>query len=143
MVGASEADDPLRALLDADIGDGLQDVWHSKRLGVDFTIRGFANDKDYEKVVDRATTWTRRRGGNKQRELDNRKLSKLLVAEGLVSPDLSQGSNDFKQLAEKYGVMDAESLVGKMFLPGEVDQIAEKVLILSGYDDDLETIAGN
>lgn len=145
MIGASPADDPLKALLSVDSIEPLTDTWRCKRLGVDFQLQGFRDDRAYEMVVERATHYVRRRGANRQRELDNRKLSKLLVIEGCVSPCFSQARDpaSFEKLAEKYGSSDPEVLVGRALLPGEIDQIAEKVLELSGFNDDLEEVAGN
>jgi hypothetical protein len=144
-VGASEADDPLRALLAVDVAAPLEDVWYSKRLKTNFTLRGFRDDKEYEQIVERATRYVKRRGGGRQREVDGRRLSRLLVMEGVVAPPLSakHGREGYEALLQKYGALDSEELIGKALLPGEVDQIAEKIMELSGFDDDLEVVAGN
>lgn len=144
-VGASEHEDPLKALLAVDTSQPIQDTHRIKRLGVDFVIEAFQDDKVYDSVVERATHYVRRKGGNRQRQVDNRRLSKLLVIEGTVYPAFSprRGQESFAQLAAKYGTEDPETLVGRALLPGEIDQLAEKILELSGYDDDLEEAAGN
>jgi hypothetical protein len=144
-LGTSEADDPLKALLGVDTTAPIEDTWFSKRLKVTFTVRGFRDDSEYDAVVEQATRYVRRRGGNRQREVDGRKLSRLLVIEGVVNPPFSpkHGSEGYQALLAKYGAIDSEQLIGKALLPGEVDQLAEKVMELSGFDDDLETVAGN
>lgn len=145
IVGASSIDDPLKALLEYDTSKPIQDSWHSKRFGIDFVFEAFTDDEIYDQIVERATRYVRRRNGPRQREIDNRKLSKLIVLEAVVSPPLSphRDPKAFQQLASKYGSEDPETLVSRILLPGEIDFIAEKVLVLSGYEDDLETAAGN
>lgn len=137
--------DPLAALLDWDTSKPIQDRWYSRRLKAWFTYEAFHDDRDYERVVERATRYVKRRGGGRQREIDNRQLSKLVVIERVVDPVFSpqHGQAKFQRLAAKYGSEDPEVLVGRALLPGEIDQLAEKILELSGYDDDLEEAAGN
>lgn len=145
LIGASEVENPLTALLNWDHTKPIQDVWHSRRFGVDFVYEAFTDDQAYDAIVERATRYVKRRSGPRQREIDNRKLSKLVVLEGVVSPPLSphRDREAFQQLAAKYGSEDPEVLVGRILLPGEIDLLAEKILTLSGYEDDLETAAGN
>lgn len=145
LTGASEMDDPLKALLAVDTTAPIEDTWFSKRLGVTFTLRGIRDDAEYDAIVDRATHYVKRRGGPRQREVDGRRLSRLLVLEAVTNPPFApkHGAEGHQALLQKYGALDSEELVAKALLPGEVDQIAEKIMILSGFDDDLEMIAGN
>lgn len=144
-VGASEYDDPLAVLLAVDTSQPITERFPVKRLKTEFTIQGISDDEAYEKLVERATSFVRRRGGARQREVDGRKLSRLLVIAGVVSPPFSpeNGRDGFEALKKKYGALDSEDLVAKALLPGEVDRIAEKVLELSGFEDELEEAAGN
>lgn len=143
LVGASELEDPVKALLATDPTTAPQDVWFCKRLGVEFLVEGFNDDTEYDRVVKRATDMVKRKGGGRVKEVDGRRLARLVVVEGCVNPSFKQGSDSFRQLSEKFGVIDSESLVGRALLPGEIEAVAEKILQLSGFDDDLEEVAGN
>lgn len=144
-VVGSGASDPVRALLDWDTSKPIEDTWTSKRLQATFTYQAFHDDQDYENVVERATRYVRRKGGGRQKEIDNRRLSKLIVIDRVTNPAFSPhvDASTFRLLAEKYKSEEPEVLVGRALLPGEIDQLAERILELSGYDDDLEEAAGN
>lgn len=61
----------------------------------------------------------------------------LIAAEGMVEPDLKN-----KELQKHFGVATPKDLVEKLFLGGEIVDLADTVRLLSGYseetDDDIK-----
>lgn len=143
-LGIGEGVDPLSALLDAPLEPPLDDVV-LKRLGAAFTVMAITDDKAYDRIVERCTKFVKnRRGGGRQREVDGRRLARLTVAEYCINPSFTP-KHDLKQyeaLSAKYGTKEPEDLVARALLMGEVDLLADKILDLSGFDDEVET-AGN
>ena len=62
------------------------------------------------------------------RRIHGRKSDLYIVLEGVVEPNLKDGD-----LRQKYKVTGDEQLIGKVFLAGEIDNISNQILILSGY----------
>lgn len=58
---------------------------------------------------------------------DNARMKRLLVAQAMVNPDLTNAA-----LLEKHGPT-SEHVIQRWFLPGEIDQLSEAVNDMSGY----------
>lgn len=143
-LGIGENVDPLSALLDAPL-EPPTDTVLLKRLGAAFEVQAITDDQAYDRIVDRCTKFVKnRRGGGRTREVDGRRLARLTVAEYCVNPSFVPRHNlqQYEALAEKYGTKEPEDLVQRALLMGEVDLLADKILDLSGFDDEVET-AGN
>jgi hypothetical protein len=144
-LGIGEGLDPLSAFLAVDTSKPPTEDVHLARLGIKVTVQAITDDKEYEQLVDRCTLYVKnRRGGGRTKELDGRRLSKLTVAGFTVNPAFhpKNGKQQFDQLAKKYGTNDPEILVERALLIGEIDLLAERILTISGFDDELE-VAGN
>lgn len=71
------------------------------------------------------------RRGAQSKETDNNMFLRLIVSRGILDPNL----NDPNVLAA-HEAITGETIVQKIFLPGEVARIAEEIMALSGWDDD-------
>jgi hypothetical protein len=131
-MGITQNVDPLTALLNSPVGPETG-VWRCSRLKVDFKIRSLNNDA-YAKAQEQATRFVRnRRTGRMEKDVDGAALSFLVVVSGTTNPDF----NDQRVLS-KYKALGPQDAVKKALLPGEIDALAEKILQLSGFDEDVE-----
>ena len=130
--------DPLTALLDAPLEAPTAEVY-IKRLGAHFTVQAITDDREYERLVEQCTSYVRaRRGQGRTREVDGRRLGRLTVANYCTSPAFHRrhGQAEFEQLAGKFDTEEPDVLVDRALLMGEVDLLADKILDLSGFEDD-------
>ena len=143
-LGIAENVDPLAALLDAP-DEPPRDVVFIKRLGATFTVEAITDDAVYDNLVERCTKIVRSRRGGGRREVDGRRLARLTVAEYCVNPAFkaSRGRESYEALVKKYGSKEPEDLVDRALLLGEIDLIADKILAISGFEDDGVELAGN
>jgi len=125
--------DPLEALLAIDPTKEVTGFKYIARLKAKVEFK--APGDEYEKLVDRCTrTMFVKRTHQKVKETDYKKVNNLLLFNYIIKPNLS----DPKLLAH-YGVNSnvAEEIVAKVFLPGERDAIADAILTLAGYTDEV------
>jgi len=78
-----------------------------------------------------ATRRIKGRRGAVTEELDQSRLTSMLIIESVVFPSLKS-----EELQRSWGVVGAESLLSKMLLGGEYAFLGEKVQELSGFDED-------
>lgn len=141
-MGVGDGVDPVDALLNAPRVVDTDRVW-IKRLNTWFTVQAIDDDRKYDKLVERCTRIVRnRRGGGRSREVDGRRLAKLTVVEYTVHPGFKPNKDGFEALSERYKTNEPENLVSEALYIGEIDALADKILDISGFADDLE-IAGN
>lgn len=143
-LGIGTTVDPISALLDAP-AEAPTDTVPISRLGTKFVIVAITDDKAYDRLVDQCTSYVKnRRGAGRTREVDGRRLARLTVAEYCTSPPFKAkyGADGYEALAAKFGTKEPDTLVDRALLMGEIDLINERILTLSGFDDDL-TVAGN
>lgn len=138
-----EGVDPITALLEAP-KEAPEDKVYIPRLKAWFTVEAILDDKLYDQLVERCTKLVKQRRGGTRREVDGRRLARLTVAEFTVNPPFksARGQEGHDALAAKYGTREPEDLVARALLIGEIDKIAEKILDLSGFEDEVDT-AGN
>ncbi|MFD1135578.1 phage tail assembly chaperone [Paenibacillus urinalis] len=113
----------LQALLGA--SKDIKEEVNMKRLGVKFTIRPLSFE-EIKRAGDQATI------GDK---LDDQLHNAAIIALGCVDPAF----ND-KSLREHYDATDSADCVIKALMPGEVTRLVGKILALSGYGKEEETI---
>lgn len=84
-----------------------------------------------------------RRGGRNEKEIDENKLIKIYLLNHIVDPDLKDSELQAKFNADD--LIHPESVVTKIFLPGELQKIARLMLKLSGFDnlDDVDELIEN
>lgn len=78
-----------------------------------------------------------RRGATPSKETDNNLFLRLIVANSMSDPNLNT-----PEVLAAHGAVNAEQVVARVFLPGEIARIAEEVMDLSGWSDDAVEIAG-
>lgn len=143
-LGIGDGVDPVAALLDAP-EEAPKDRVFIKRLKAWFVVEAIQDDKAYDRIVDRCTSYVKnRRGSGRTREVDGRRLTRLTVAHYTISPAFhpDRGRAEFDKLATKYGTKEPEVLVDRALLMGEVDALSDMIMTISGFEDELET-AGN
>jgi hypothetical protein len=74
------------------------------------------------------------------RDLDSSNM--LTVATAMLDPDLSGRSAESQALLQKYGP-GPEGVIKQWFAPGEITQMADRVMELSGWSDEALTRAKN
>lgn len=119
--------DALQALLSADIN--VEAKVFIKRLGADFTVKAI-DGNTLNKLQEQATHYVGK-GTNRKAQLDQNELGRLLIAEACINPDFSNA-----KLIEKYGASDKADCVQKALLAGEIAKLSDKILEISGFDDD-------
>jgi hypothetical protein len=143
-LGIDASVDPLSALLDAPLEPPTEEV-RIGRLNALFVVQAITDDAEYDRIVERCTSYVKsRRGQGRTREVDGRRLARLTVATYCVKPSFTPKYDkaEFEALASKFGTREPEDLVKRALLMGEVDLLADKIMTLSGFDDEVET-AGN
>ena len=71
-----------------------------------------------------------RRGAQAAKETDNNLFLRLIVSNGIMDPNLNS-----PEVLAAHSAITAETIVQRIFLPGEVARIAEEIMTLSGWDD--------
>lgn len=102
-----------------------------KRLDVPFTLRALKSSEIFS-IRERCTYRNDRKGVEKFNDED---FYALLIATATVSPDLKN-----KKLLEVYNAITPEEVIKKMLLPGEIIELADIVLSLSGWDSEVTEI---
>lgn len=132
QLGITELVDPLNALLNAPIGPVLG-KWACPRLNTEFTVRAL-DSHEFTSIQERATRFTRnKRTGRMDRDIDATVMSLLTIATGSVNPNFADAA-----LLKRYPNKQAHEIVSASLLPGEVDSLANKIMILSGFSEELE-----
>lgn len=133
--------DPLDALLAIDVRpEDVADERDVPIVGgqiVKWKYRALTGE-EIDALDERCTTWVRRGRGDRVKERDTQRFTRLIVSTATRSPNLED-----QRLKEKFGAQEAEHLVGRVLMPGTIDGLSTKILELSGYTDDLVGTAGN
>lgn len=96
-----------------------------------FTVRVLSSD-EIEALSERCTRYVAQGRGPKVRQTDNVKLQRLIVATATMAPKL-----DDPRLLQKFGAREAAGVVQGIMLPGQVAALSDKIMEVSGYDDDV------
>jgi hypothetical protein len=139
--GAKGSDDEAleRIFAAGNLRNRAEEEIHVKSLGMNITIRELTQrelDDVFEMFEDRANPRARGR---------KRRLSEInahLVAKAIVRPDFhSEKAREL--LMQTYGTPVLSEVLPRLFKPLEVTALAERVLALSGGDDDAVSSAEN
>jgi hypothetical protein len=127
-----EAQSALEAMLSSTPQAAPTESYKIKRLGFAVMLQGIS-----ERQIDligrrseRSPSKTERGRGVFGQQRDINKFNLLLVTEGMLDPDLTN-----RDLMAKFGPRP-EDVVRQWFLPGEIIQLADLVMDLSGYSDE-------
>lgn len=93
------------------------------------TIRSLTTD-EYHSI---RTMALENPNSNKKRRFNINKFNDNVVISCLVDPNLKDA-----EMLKAANLMDSIQLLHKVFLPGEIDIISEKILEASGFNTDME-----
>lgn len=122
----------MEFLADNPITDVTKEIKISGRLK-DYTMKVKAlTGRQYN---DFQTLSIENASSNKKRRFNTRKFQELVVTTCLVDPNLKDA-----EFLKKLQVTIPEEAIYKCFLAGEIAQIAEAILKVSGFDEDIEVL---
>jgi hypothetical protein len=104
-----------------------------ERLGIQVTLRGLS-EREVSRVK-KECTHERKVRGAKVKELDEEEFNAALIEKSTVTPDWNN-----RKLLDALKASDGRQVIKKKLLAGETSALGDKVLELSGFDDELEEI---
>lgn len=122
----------LQRLLDAD--DVPTRTVTLKRLGIEVKLRALTGKQVFA-LRERCTIRKRDRRGQMTETMDEEQFNALAIVEATVNPNWGH-----PQLLAKYKASGPEEVVKRILLAGELSALAEHVLDLSGFNEDVEEI---
>lgn len=105
-----------------------------KRLNIAVELTALT-EKEISKIKKECTKTKRLRGGQNQKEIDDSEFTISLIEKATIVPNWN---NDV--LLNKFNASSGKQVIKKVLLSGEIENLAEQVLSLSGYDDTLDEI---
>lgn len=126
-------DELLEALLGAP--DEANKKVYMKRFGMYFEVKAISSE-EYSKMEKRCKYPVKNpRTHQIEDKTDQEKLSNLLILNACVKPDWSN-----PKLLAKYNTDDPVKVIRKRLYIGEISQLTEAIMDISGFDDGLEEI---
>jgi hypothetical protein len=99
-----------------------------KRLGVDFIVKSI-DGKTLGRIQEQATHYVGK-GARREAQIDEQKMSALLIAEACVNINFGDSA-----LLKKYGASDPGDCVQKSLLAGELAKLSQAIMEVSGFDN--------
>ena len=130
----AKQDDVLKALLSVE--DKPEKDVFMKRFGVNFRIQAIDGDM-LSKITEQVTYYTGK-GHKREKVVDDGKFGALVITRACVEPKW----ND-PVLLEKYDTKQAEDVIKKRLLAGEIALLTTEILDLSGFEDDEDDTVKN
>lgn len=110
------------------------------RADLSFTLKGLGDD-DIEKLQKQYTNIQKVRGEEIEK-LDRKRYYRAVVAKATVAINDDKNIRwDHPELMEKYKASGAEHVVKRTLLSGEITQLVDIIMELSGYYDSAEDAA--
>jgi len=103
------------------------------RLGIQITLKGLS-EKEIQRIRKECTTETKHRG-NRVKELNEEEFNAALIEKATVKPNWSD-----KRLLSALNLSSGREVIKRRLLAGEMVALGDKVMELSGFDDELEEI---
>lgn len=103
------------------------------RLGIPVTLKGLS-EREIQRIR-RECTIERKHRGQRIKELNEEEFNAALIEAATVSPNWSD-----KRLLSNLKLSSGREVVKRKLLAGEMMALADKVMELSGFDDELEEI---
>lgn len=104
------------------------------RLGIPITLRGLTGKQVYS-IRERSIMQVKGRKGQTEEKLDSEQFNCSLIAAATVKPNWSDA-----KLITQFNASGPEEVIKRILLAGELTQLSEQVLDLSGYNTELEEI---
>ena len=105
----------------------------SKKIGEKFEITIQALDAETYSNIQKFAISFDKKGGLK--DIDTFKMQVQTILHGVIDPSFKN-----KELQAHFGVHNAEELIKKMFLAGEISDISGRISDLSGFERDQEEV---
>lgn len=109
-------------------------TYYIERVGIPVTLKGLS-EKEINRIRKECTYSIKGKRGKITKELDDDEFNAALIEAATVSPDWNN-----KKLLETLKASDGKQVIKKKFLAGETSAMGDKILELSGFDDELEQI---
>ena len=103
------------------------------RIGIPITLKGLS-EREIQRIR-RECTIERKHRGQRIKELNEEEFNAALIEAATVSPNWSD-----KRLLSNLKLSSGREVVKRKLLAGEMMALADKVMELSGFDDELEEI---
>lgn len=104
-----------------------------ERLGMQITLKGLS-EKEINRVK-KECTYERKVRGQRFKELDDEEFNVALIEKATTKPNWNS-----EKLLDSLKASDGRQIIKKKFLAGEISALGDKVLELSGFDDELKEI---
>ncbi|NME95363.1 hypothetical protein HF847_05065 [Clostridium cochlearium] len=104
-----------------------------ERLGIPVTLKGLS-EKEINRIK-KECTYTRKERGKRIKELDDEEFNAALIEAATVTPNWNDS-----RLLDALKASDGKQVIRKKFLAGETSAMGDKILELSGFDEELEEI---
>jgi len=105
-----------------------------ERLGIPVTLKGLS-ERDINRIKKECTYEIKGKRGKKTKELDDEEFNAALIEAATIKPNWNNA-----KLLEALKASDGSQVIRKKFLAGEISAMGDKILELSGFDEDLEEI---
>lgn len=103
------------------------------RIGIPVTLQGLS-EKDIQRLRRECTKEVGKRG-NKRKELNEEEFNAALIEKATVKPNWGS-----KKLLDQLGLSSGREVIKRRLLAGEMVALGDKVMELSGFDDELEEV---
>lgn len=104
-----------------------------ERIGIPVTLKGLS-EREIQRIRKECTT-ERKHRGQRVKELNEEEFNAALIEKATVKPNWSD-----KRLLDKLSLSSGREVIKRRLLAGEMVALGDKVMELSGFDDDLEEI---
>ncbi len=106
---------------------------YMKRFDAYFTVKAISSE-EYSQLENRCKYMVKNKRTHQLEEKTNQEmLSNELIVAACIKPDWKN-----KQLLEKYDTSDPTKVIRKRLYIGEISQLTEAIMDISGFDDGLE-----
>lgn len=103
------------------------------RIGIPITLKGLS-EREIQRIR-RECTVERKHRGQRTKELNEEEFNAALIEAATVSPNWGD-----KRLLSSLKLSSGREVIKRRLLAGEMMALADKVMELSGFDDELEEI---
>lgn len=110
-----------------------QATYFIERVGVPVTLKGLS-EKEINRIR-KECTYVRKERGKRIEKLDDEEFNAALIEAATITPNWNN-----EKLLDSLKVSDGRQFIKKKFLAGETSAMGDKVLELSGFDNELEQI---
>lgn len=133
----------LQAILhSARLGQTIEGKWHCARLNATFTYRSLTNDEN--DLLNQEYTVRKRVGKTSQvhSELNMQRYMPAVIELAVTDPNFRDNSvrTQIASALKKPNDADAYRVIRNLLLPGEISELAQKIMESSGFGDDEEVI---